>query len=152
MYREVFRDNLVGNVLFSIVFASIFTFIAIVSGNIFIYLLLTFPILICLVGVKRKLVIDNEILYFHNVLKVDEVPLQEVGQFRTESMVMGSSGGSARLVHVVDKTGETRFDFPLKFITGRNRRRFEDNILAINGSIIFTVASIESEKGMKRNN
>jgi hypothetical protein len=147
MNREVFRVDIVGKILFAVIFSAILILLAFLSKKVWLIMLLAIPIVLFINDVKTKLVIENGMLRFERLRTVDEISLNEVNQFMTQTIV--SSPSDSKLVHVVDRTGRTQFKFPLAYITDKNRRRFEEKVLGINGNVEFTAFSIETQLGRK---
>lgn len=148
MSREVFGVDMLGKLLFAVIFSAILISLAFLSNKIWLFLLLVIPIAFFINDIKTKLVIENGMLRYERLRTFDEISLNDVDQLMTQTIASSSSGN--KLVHVVDKTGKTQFKFPLAYITDKNRRRFEEKVLASNGSIQFTVFSLEAQIGIKK--
>ncbi|MHA6261088.1 hypothetical protein ACXYMX_14470 [Sporosarcina sp. CAU 1771] len=146
MIQEVFKQNLilvliapvVASVVASVVF--VYLFMTIPDFPLWAALFFLIPIILLIAGLRTKLIVEKDTLFFQRVFGSDKAMVMDVAHFASRVDVTYDSdnkSSSKLVVDVHDKTGNRLFSFPANLIKGNNRRRFEEVMTSVNPDIKF---------------
>lgn len=160
MGQEVFKANFFMAIILPIIITVVILGIYVVSDvPPWVLVLLIIPVIFAVAGHKTKLIVENGVLRYEKVFGGEEVSLKKVSQIvirEVETIVnknpdhfnnnqrpgftrnvnqVDQERKVEKLYYVLDESGRTIFSFPANLVGFRDRRRFEEAIIAENPNI-----------------
>lgn len=136
MYREVFKRNMLKVLLLPLLTTVVFAFVYLNTDMpLWTLLVLIVPFTFANIGIKTKIIVEKDVLYYERAFRRDEVDLKDVAKIVMREEEHGPDALNREVMFVLAESGHLFFSFSAKLINGKNQRRFEETVNRVNANI-----------------